>query len=357
MLTLAHTHTHILLIEEDPGIAQVLCIGLEREGYQVTWKNCGEEEVAYAQKYSPDLIILDVRLPDGSGFDFCRRLRMLKLKQPILMLTVCSDEMDKILGADDYMTKPFSMRELPSRLRAMLRRADGEFSNTNADLRYLGDLVLDRANGQAFRGNENISLTPTEIRLLAYLAQHTGQAMSRAQIFKAVWDVDGALMDEKVVTVHLRCLRAKIELDSSKPQISPPVSGGWTSYIHAAAGAEVAFTLSNGALKVEITNGGTEIWHVQLIQPQVDLINGQAYLETFTAWADESRSINAALTFNSGDYHAYESQIFTLSTEPAAYQFDFTMTEVTDPAARFVIEFGTSDVDVYVDDIVVTEIQ
>jgi DNA-binding response OmpR family regulator len=156
-------------------------------------------------------------------------MRTLNLKQPILMLTVRSDEMDKVLGlemgADDYMTKPFGMRELLSRIRALLRRAYGELSSTSSDQLYVRDIVIDRSQGRASRGDTAINLTPTEFRLLAYLAQHTGQALSREQILDSVWDVDAALMDERVVNVHIRRLREKIELDSSKPDILLTVPG------------------------------------------------------------------------------------------------------------------------------------
>ena len=223
------THSHILIIEDDPGIATSLSSGLEREGYQVTWKDKGEDGIAFAQTQSPDLIILDVRLPDGSGFDFCRRMRTLKLKQPILILTVRSDEVDKVLGlemgADDYMTKPFGIRELLSRIRALLRRAYGELSSFSSDLLYVRDIVIDRSQGQVTRGDISINLTPTEFRLLAYMAQHSGQALSRTQILEAVWEVDAALLDERVVNVHIRRLREKIELDPSKPALLLTVPG------------------------------------------------------------------------------------------------------------------------------------
>jgi DNA-binding response OmpR family regulator len=170
-----------------------------------------------------------VRLPDGSGFDFCHRMRTLKLKQPILMLTVRSDELAKVLGremgADDYLTKPFGFRELLSRIRALLRRAYGELSNTSSDLLYVRDIVIDRSQGRATRGEIPINLTPTEFCLLAYLGQRPGQTLSRSQILDAVWDVDAGLMDERVVNVHTRRLREKIELDSSKPEILLTVPG------------------------------------------------------------------------------------------------------------------------------------
>jgi DNA-binding response OmpR family regulator len=195
----------------------------------VTWKDQGEDGIAYAQTQTPDLIILDVRLPDGSGFDFCRRMRTLKLKQPILMLTVRSDEMDKVLGlemgADDYLTKPFGIRELLSRIRALLRRAYGELSNINSDLLYVRDIFIDRSQGRATRGDTTINQTPTEFRLLAYLAHHPGQALSRPQILDAFWDADAAVMDDRVVNVHIRRLREKIELDPSNPDVLFTVPG------------------------------------------------------------------------------------------------------------------------------------
>lgn len=219
----------ILLIEDDPGVARSLQEGLEREGYDVVWKSTGEEGVAHAQNHGPHLIILDVRLPDGSGFDFCRRLRELKLRQPILMLTARRDEADKVLGlemgANDYVTKPYGLQELLSRIRALLRRAYGELSADDSDRLYAGDLVIDRGSGQVQLGRTQLSLTPTEFRLLTYLAQHPGQAMTRAQIIESVWGYDADVESERAVNVHVRRLREKVESDPGKPSLILTVPG------------------------------------------------------------------------------------------------------------------------------------
>jgi DNA-binding response OmpR family regulator len=156
-------------------------------------------------------------------------MRQAGLNQPIIMLTAQQDETDKVLGlemgADDYMTKPFSLRELISRIRAQLRRAYGEYSSTESTSLVINDLVVDQATGQVRRGDEAINLTPTEFRLLNYLARHRGQALTRGQIVEAVWGYATDVESEKTVNVHIRRLREKIELKPDEPSLILTVPG------------------------------------------------------------------------------------------------------------------------------------
>jgi DNA-binding response OmpR family regulator len=219
----------ILVIEDDPAIGQSLLDGLKHYGFRAELCVDGSSGMKHAKQHLAHLIILDIRLPDGSGFDFCRKMRQAGLNQPIIMLTAQQDETDKVLGlemgADDYMTKPFSLRELVSRIRAQLRRAYGEYSLTESNSIVINDLVLDQITGQARRGDEPINLTPTEFRLLNYLARHRGQAVTRSQIVEAVWGYAPDVESEKTVNVHIRRLREKIELKPDQPSLILTVPG------------------------------------------------------------------------------------------------------------------------------------
>lgn len=221
--------SHILLIEDDSAIAQSLQDALKFEGYTVTWKSTGQEGVRATKEHLPHLILLDVRLPDGSGFDVCRQLRQTGFHQPIIMLTAQQEAMDKVLGlemgADDYVTKPFNLRELFSRIRAQLRRAYGEYAQPNANVISIGDVTLDMNQGQAFRGTRSLNLTPTEYRLLVYLTQNRGLALTRTQIMDAVWGYAPDLEEERTINVYIRRLREKIEPDPSRPALILTVPG------------------------------------------------------------------------------------------------------------------------------------
>jgi DNA-binding response OmpR family regulator len=219
----------ILVIEDDPAIGQSLLDGFKQHGFNAVLCKDGSSGMEHARKHSPHLVLLDIRLPDGSGFDVCRQMRSRGLHQPIIMLTAQHDELDKVLGlemgADDYMTKPFSLRELVSRVRAQLRRAYGDYSLTESAVVVINDLVLEPATGQVRRGEELINLTPTEFRLLSHLARHRGQALSRAQIVEAVWGFAPDIESEKTVNVHIRRLREKIELKPEQPSLILTVPG------------------------------------------------------------------------------------------------------------------------------------
>lgn len=223
------TTYRILLIEDDPAIGQSLLDGFRTHGFEPHLYNTGTGGTEFAKRHSPHLILLDIRLPDGSGFDFCRQMRQTGIKQPIIMLTAQHDELDKVLGlemgADDYVTKPFSLRELISRVRAQLRRAYGDYAAVDSSSVTVADLVLDQATGQVRRGDSVIALTPIEFRLLHHLARHHGQALSRAQIVEAVWGYAPDLESEKSVNVHVRRLREKIELKPEAPAIILTVPG------------------------------------------------------------------------------------------------------------------------------------
>lgn len=224
-----NNYRDILLIEDDPGVAQSLTDGLQQANYHVVWKENGQDGIAYARDHHPHLIILDVRLPDETGFDVCRRIRQLKMRQPILMLTARREEADKVLGlemgADDYVTKPYSLRELLSRIRALIRRAYGELASGGGNQLYAGDLVIDLDKGAVWRGDDRIELTPIELRLFTYLARHPGQAISRGQLLDAVWGTSADIDSERTVNVHIRRLREKVELEPSKPRLILTVPG------------------------------------------------------------------------------------------------------------------------------------
>lgn len=206
----------ILIVEDEPTLAQALRYNLEREGYRVTLASQGQEALDAFHLRHPDLVILDLILPDMDGLEVCRALRR-HSSVPILILTARGEETDRVvgleLGADDYMVKPFSMRELVARVRALLRRAQ---SSPPDEVLVSSDLRLDLRRREAYRGGMPLPLRPKEFDLLAFFMRHRGRALSREEILTHVWGVDVAV-DTRTVDVHVRWLREKVEKVPSKP--------------------------------------------------------------------------------------------------------------------------------------------
>jgi len=218
----------VLVVEDEPALLDTLEYNLTEQGYSVSTAKDGLQALEIARAVNPDLLLLDIMLPGLDGFEVCRILRQ-EMSLPILILTVQADEVDKVLGlemgADDYLTKPFGLRELLSRIRALLRRAYGEFAAGHTDLLFVADLVIDRGRGQVMRGEQLLPLTPIELRLLIYFAQNMEQALSRPQLLDAVWGIDTDVESEKIINVNIRRLRQKIELDPDQPQLLLTVPG------------------------------------------------------------------------------------------------------------------------------------
>jgi len=212
----------ILIVEDDQNLLATLKYNLVKESYDVITAIDGAQAIETARRERPELIVLDVMLPKLSGFEVCRILRK-EMTVPILMLTAKTEEVDKIvgleIGADDYMTKPFSMRELLARVRAMLRRAkmaEPEPSDEKTLLK-INDLEIDPARHRASLRETVLNLTPKEFDLLVFLAKNKGFVFNREQLLEKVWGYDYA-GDTRTVDVHIRWLRQKIETDPAHPR-------------------------------------------------------------------------------------------------------------------------------------------
>jgi two-component system alkaline phosphatase synthesis response regulator PhoP len=215
----------ILVVDDEPKIVRLARDYLEQSGFRVLPVNDGQAAIAAARQEKPDLIVLDLNLPGMDGLDVCRALRR-ESSVPIIMLTARVEEMDRLigleLGADDYIIKPFSPRELVARVRAVLRRTQGEVQTTG--LIHSGDLEIDLNGHRAILRGETLRLTRIEFSLLAVLAQHPGQTFSRAQLIDRLHGVAEGSFDRSI-DAHIKNLRRKIEDDPTDPRYVLTVYG------------------------------------------------------------------------------------------------------------------------------------
>ena len=216
--TMNVTNRTVLVVDDEPTLVATLKYSLERDGYRVVTAADGEAALKLARAEHPDLMILDLMLPMMDGLEVCRVVRR-EMSLPILMLTAKTEEVDKVvgleLGADDYVTKPFGMRELIARVHALLRRAEASVSEEAASI-ATGDIVIDLRRREVTRKGERIELKPKEFELLLFFARNKGRAFTREQLLRDVWGYD-FYGDSRTVDVHVRWLRQKIEDEPAKP--------------------------------------------------------------------------------------------------------------------------------------------
>lgn len=220
----------ILVVEDERAVARGLSYGLRDEGFEVLLAETGMTALRMIEEQQPDLILLDLRLPDITGYEVCRRLRQTGKHQPILMLTARDEEVDKVLGlelgADDYVVKPYSLREVISRVRALLRRSYGELATAKTPtLVSFGAITADFERMLVTRQGAVVELTPIEWRLLRALVTRPRYTCSREQLIADVWGYAGEIGSDRTVDVHMRHLRQKLEDDPAQPRWLMTVRG------------------------------------------------------------------------------------------------------------------------------------
>ena len=215
----------ILIVEDEKNIIDIVSFNLSREGYDTIEALDGKTGLQLALEQDPDLILLDLMLPEMNGFDVCRSLREAGRTTPVIMLTAREEETDKVmgleLGADDYITKPFSMRELLARIRANIRRSDmapAAISETKSGARLdLGRIVVDTELMVVYKDGKTLELSQREYELIKFLASQPGKVFSREALMEHVWNYDGYVGDVRAVDVAVRRLREKLEDDPAAP--------------------------------------------------------------------------------------------------------------------------------------------
>ena len=220
---------HVLLVEDDRALAELLTYTLEREEFEVQRTSDGDEALLYARERAPDIVLLDWMIEGVSGIEVCRRLRRLPetANVPIIMLTARGEEADRLrgfeTGADDYMTKPFSPRELVARVNAVLRRVRPALAGEH--LRY-ADIEMDIVAHKVKRGGETLALGPTEFRLLRHFLEHPGRVFSRERLLDSVWGMDSDI-EARTVDVHIRRLRKAVNAGDRTDLIRTVRSAGY----------------------------------------------------------------------------------------------------------------------------------
>ena len=227
----------ILVVEDEPSLQETLAYNLNKQGYIVESIGNGQFALDIARRLKPDLILLDIMLPGLNGVDVCKILRRESFQAPIIMLTARDEEIDRVvgleIGADDYVSKPFSMRELMARVKAQLRRTDTlreeleklKTSAPNQDTLVFDDMTINRTRREVTVNKQPLALKPQEYDLLLFFGEHKGQMLSREFILERVWGWE-YIGDSRTVDVHVRWLRQKIEIDPANPTRIVTVRGG-----------------------------------------------------------------------------------------------------------------------------------
>ena len=227
-VAVAETSRKVLVVEPDSGTRREIKQVCEQDGYQVVEADAGSEAIRQLENTKPNMVLLEVTLPDAAGFDVCREMRKLDPAVPVIMMSSRGDEIDAVvaleIGADDYVTKPLRLRELVARMAAHLRRSRLETAEAMRSRLEFRDLVIDVNERRVYKNDKEVELTHTEFDLLTFLASNAGKVLSREKILNSIWGYEYPI-ETRVIDVHIRNLRRKIETQPSRPYYILAVPG------------------------------------------------------------------------------------------------------------------------------------